>query len=164
MDVKKSLKNVTWISKDGDLDLAQFPIDGTLKQALSGDMHKFRSGLNLLQGMYGSGRDEAGIFLLGLLVACNDDLERRGLIVEALEGVNTKACADLLFAELQRVKSSNTTRRYLATVIKVLTSMPVELIQDGFRVLADDKSFSPKMRAKFEEARGGNRNFEEDWF
>ena len=38
MDAKKLLGNVAWISKDGNLDLAKFPIDGTLKQALSGDM------------------------------------------------------------------------------------------------------------------------------
>ena len=52
-------------------------------------------------------------------------------------------------SELKRVKSSNTTRRYLATVIKVLSSMPSELIEDGFQTLAEDSLFSPKMRDKF---------------
>ena len=66
-----------------------------------------------------------------------------------MKGINTKPCADLLFSELKRVKSSNTTRRYLATVIKVLSSMPSELIEAGFRALAEDSSFSPKMREKF---------------
>ena len=37
MDAKKLFRNAPWISKDGGLDLAKFPIDGTLKQALSGD-------------------------------------------------------------------------------------------------------------------------------
>ena len=96
----------------------------------------------MLGSMCADGRDEAGIFLLGLLVACDEDLERRGLIVEALRGVNTKACADLLFAELKRVKISNTMRRYLAVVIKVLASMPSELVQEGFTSLANDTSFS----------------------
>ena len=164
MDAKKLFRNAPWISKDGDLDLAKFPIDGTLKQALSSDMKQFRSGLNMLGSMHAHGRDEAGIFLLGLLVACNEDLERRGLIVEALGGVNTKACADLLFAELKRVKSSNTTRRYLAAVIKVLASMPPNLVQEGFTSLANDNSFSPKMRAKFEEAIIESRHFEEEWY
>ena len=163
MDAKKLLGNVTWISKDGGLDLAKFPIDGTLKQALSGDMDEFRSGVNILQSMHSHGRDEAGIFLLGLLVACDENLDRRGLIVEALQGVNTKACADLLFAELERVKSSNTTRRYLAAVIKVLASMPLNLVQKGFTSLANDTSFSPKMRAKFEEAIIESRHRGEDW-
>ncbi len=163
MNAKKLLGNATWISKDGDLDPAKFPIDGTLKQALSSDMGQFRSGLNMLGSMCAHGRDEAGIFLLGLWVACNDDLERRSLIVEALGGVNTKACADLLFAELKRVKSSNTTRRYLAAVNKVLASMPSELVQEGFTSLANDTSFSQKLRAMFKEVIGECRHFEEDW-
>ncbi len=164
MNAKKLFGNVTWISKDGDLDLAKFPIDSTLKQALSGDMDQFRSGVTILGAMHSHGRDEAGIFLFGLLVACDENLERRGLIAEALWGVKTKACADLLFAELKRVKSSNTTRRYLARIIKVLACMPSELVQEGFTSLANDTSFSPKMRAKFKEAIGEGRDFEEDWF
>ena len=164
MDAKKLFRNAPWITKDGALDPAKFPIDGTLKQALASDLGQFRSGLNMLGSMCSHGRDEAGIFLLGLLVACSDDLERRGLIAEALGGVKTKACADLLFAELKRVKSSNTTRRYLATVIRVLASMPLNLVQEGFTSLANDTSFSQKMRAKFKEVLGEGRHFEEDWY
>ena len=44
--------------------------------------------------------------------------------MEALPDVQTDACARLLFAELRRVKSSNTTRRYLEGVIKSLAAMP----------------------------------------
>ncbi len=164
MNAKKLLGNATWISKDGDLDPAKFPIDGTLKQALSSDMGQFRSGLTMLGSMCAHGRDEAGIFLLGLWVASSEDLERRGLIAEALWGVKTKACADLLFAELKRVRSSNTTRRYLAAVIKVLASMPPNLVQDGFTSLANDTSFSYKMRAKFEEAIIESRHSEKEWY
>ena len=50
---------------------------------------------------------------------------------------------------MKRVKSSNTTRRYLGAVIKVLSDMPSELNEEGFRTLAEDRSFSPKMRDKF---------------
>jgi hypothetical protein len=164
MNAKKLFRNAPWITKDGNLDLATFPIDGTLQRAISGDLGQFRSGVNTLRAMNVPGRDEAAIFLPGLLVACEEDLERRGLIVEALQGVNTKACADLLFGELKRVKSSNTTRRYLATVIKVLASMPTELVQEGFTLLANDPSFSHKMRAKFEEAIIESRHSEEDWY
>jgi hypothetical protein len=138
-----------WITKEGFFDPARFPIDGVLKQALSGDDQQFRTGLNLLGSMYRHGRQEAGVFLLGLLVTCEDDWERRVRIVEALKGIDTKPCADLLFGELKRVKSSNTTRRYLASVIKVLASMPTDLIRAGFESLAQDKSFSQKMRDKF---------------
>src|SRR5208282_2436152 len=102
--------------------------------------------------MFHQGRIEAGVFLLGFLVNCEDNWEKRIEIVEAMKGIDTKPCADLLFGELKRVKSSNTTRRYLAAVIKVLSSMPSKLIDEGFRTLAEDRSFSPKMRDKFQAA------------
>src|SRR5271165_1629134 len=103
----------------------------------------------MLVAMYVHGRSEAGVFLLGLLINCDDNWEKRIKIVEAMKGIDTKPCADLLFSELKRVKSSNTTRRYLATVINVLSSMPSELIEDVFQTLAEDRSFSPKMREQF---------------
>ena len=149
VDIKKQLGNVPWITKVGFLDPAQFPIDGVLKQALSDDDRQFRSGLNMLGAMKVHGRSDAGVFLLGLLVNCEDNWEKRIEIVGALKGIDTKPCADLLFGELKRVKSSNTTRRYLGAVIKVLSDMPTELVEDGFQTLAEDGSFSPNMREKF---------------
>jgi len=146
---KKPLGNVPWITRDGNLDLTRFPIDNVLKQALSQDDQEFKTGLNVLSSMCGFGRTEAGVYLMGVLLNCDDNWEKRITIVEALKGIDTKPCADLLFGELKRVKSSNTTRRYLATVIEVLSAMPSELIEAGFRELADDRSFSPKMREKF---------------
>ena len=113
--------------------------------------------------MYGHGRAEAGVFLLGLLVNCEDNWERRIRIVEALRGIATRPCADLLFGELRRVKSSNTTRRYLGAVIEVLSLMPPELVRAGFEALADDKSFSPKMRDKFRAVLGNRFRDEDDW-
>ncbi len=152
MDPKKLLGNVPWITKEGHFNPAQFPIDGVLKQALSDDDQEFKTGLNMLRSMYGHGRTEAGVFLLGVLVNCEDNWEKRIRIVEVMTGIHTKPCADLLFRELKRVKSSNTTRRYLAAVIKVLSFMPSELIEEGFEALAEDTSFSPKMRDKFRAA------------
>jgi hypothetical protein len=149
VDLKKMLGNVSWVTKEGYFDPTQFPIDSVLKQALSDDHQQFRSGLSLLRSMVGYGRTEAGVFLFGLLVNCDNNWEKRISIVEAMMGIHTKPCADLLFGELKRVKSSNTTRRYLAAVIKVLSSMPSKLIEEGFQTLAEDKSFSPKMRDKF---------------
>ncbi len=81
------------------------------------------------------------------------NLERRGLIVEALQGVNTKACADLLFAELKRVKKLQYHEAVLGDGHQVRAGLhALELIQEGFTSLANDNSFSYKMRAKFEEA------------
>ncbi|OHB79402.1 MAG: hypothetical protein A2W31_13030 [Planctomycetes bacterium RBG_16_64_10] len=164
MNPEKSIGRVPWLTKDGFFDPAKFPIDSILKQTLDTDEHAFRSGVGLLQSMCVHGRREAGIFLLGLLLASDDNLERRGVIVEALRNVPTKPCADLLFAELRRVKSSNTTRRYLASVIKVLASLPAELVVDGFAELADDKSFSQKMRGKFRAVICSGPSSGDDWY
>jgi len=149
VDIKKLLGNVPWITKEGNLDLAQFPIDGVLKQALSEDDQEFRTGLSMLSSMCRHGRTEAGVFLMGVLLNCEDHWEKRIRIVESMKFIKTKPCADLLFSELKRVKSSNTTRRYLGAVINVLSDMPLELIEEGFRTLAEDSLFSPKMREKF---------------
>jgi hypothetical protein len=81
-------------------------------------------------------------------VNCEDNWEKRSSIVEALKGIETQACADLLFEELKRIKCSNTTRRYLTRILTVLVSMPSELVLPGFRLLFSDKSFSPKLRQK----------------
>ena len=162
MDPKKLHGKYPWITKEGTFDPAQLPIDIVLKQAVSDDDQQFRSGLSLLGLMYGHGRTEAGVFLLGLLVVCDDDWEKRIKIVEAMKGIDTKPCADLLFSELKRVKSSNTTRHYLATVIRVLSLMPSELIEEGFEKLAKDSSFSPKMRNKFQ-AVLDKRLFDDSW-
>ncbi len=150
VDIKKQLGNVPWITKEGFLDPAQFPIDNVLKHALSDDDRVYRSGLRTLRLMFHQGRIEAGVFLLGLLVNCDDNWEKRIKIVEVMKGIDTKPCADLLFSELKRVKSSNTTRLYLGAVIRVLSDMPSELIEDGFQTLAEDGSFSPKMRDKYQ--------------
>ena len=97
MDPKKLFGNVPWITKEGHFNPAQFPIDSVLKQALSDDDQEFRTGLSMLSSMYGHGRTEAGVFLLGVLVNCEDNWEKRIRIVEAMTGIRTKPCADLLF-------------------------------------------------------------------
>jgi hypothetical protein len=73
MDPKKLHENVPWITKDGYFDPGKFPIDSVLKQALSDNDQEVRSALNLLSSMYGHGRTEAGVFLMGLLVNCEDN-------------------------------------------------------------------------------------------
>ena len=128
------------------------PIDGILRQALSDSERQYRSAVTTLQSMYCAGRKESGILLIGLLMTCDDNWEKRMDIVDGLKVVETQACADVLFGELRRVKSSNRTRRYLTTVIRVLSQMPSELVLAGFESLADDKMFSPRMRAKFRAA------------
>jgi hypothetical protein len=138
-----------WFTKEGFFDPARFPIDNILQQAVGSDEDEFRSALRMLQAMHHHGRKEPGVFLLGMLVTWNDNWEQRMAIVEALSVVETQACVDLFFRELKRVKSSNTTRRYLTAIIRVLVKMPSELVLPGFEALADDNFFTPKMRNKF---------------
>ena len=141
--------NLPWITKDGYLDLKKFPIDGILKQTLSEDFDKFRSGCGILQSMHNHERIEAGVYLLGLLQHYRNDLERSIIIVEKLWVFKTAACADALFSELRRVKSSNRTRRYINAVIKTLSYFPYEMVGQQFEGLTKDTSFSYRMRKKF---------------
>jgi hypothetical protein len=142
---------VPWLTSKG-LDLAEFPIDGVLKEAVGRNEEEFSNAVSLLQTMHRAGRTEAGVFLLGLLAHSGDDWKRRTEIVEGLEGFNTPECAQFLFGELERVKSNNTTRRYLGAVLKVLAGMPRELVQSKLLRLTADNRFSPRIRDKFVEA------------
>jgi hypothetical protein len=74
------------------------------------------------------------------------------IVVESLAAFQDPRCATALFGELRRVASSNKTRRYLDTVIKALTRLPADLVQERFSALSRDTAFSYKMRAKFRDA------------
>ena len=139
----------SWITEDGSLDLRRFPIDSVLKQSLAQDEQDFRTGCTLLGSMQSCGRTDSGVYLLGLLRYWQDDLVRLAIVVENLRFFHTVACADALLSELRRVRSSNTTRGYLKTVLNALSCFPVELVADGLEALAEDSSFSYKMRRKF---------------
>jgi hypothetical protein len=84
---RKQLGNVPWITAEGYFDPARFPIDGVLKQALSLNEPQFRSGLNMLQSMYHHGREEAAVFLLGLLLTTDDNWERVSRVPIRHEGI-----------------------------------------------------------------------------
>jgi hypothetical protein len=101
--------------------------------------------------MASSGREEAGIYLIGLLGRYASDLGRLELIAEQIAHFPDKSSANALFAELRRVRSSNTTRRYLDRVLRSLVYLPSEFVRPGLEELADDAGFSYKMRAKFRE-------------
>jgi hypothetical protein len=145
----KRRSNVPWLTNDGYINLANVPIDAVLRQTLSKDMDEFGSGCNLLQSMAGGGRTEAGIYLLGLLRHYQNDLVRLKIIVERLSTFLTPECAEALLHELKRVKSSNTSRGYLAVVLKILSRFPYEIAGERLLDLASDENFSYKMRTKF---------------
>jgi hypothetical protein len=153
LKTKRSKSRLPGITEDGFLDPAQFPIDPVLKQALSDDRQAFHSAVSLLRSIYNYERAEAGVFLIGLLLTCGDNWEKRRAVATALYDVQTEVCVHALFGELKRVKNTNSTRRYLNEVIDVLSCMPPALVRSGFEELAKDKSFTPRMRAKFKTVR-----------
>jgi hypothetical protein len=148
MSLKKRIGAVPWLTEDG-LDLTKYPIDSVLRQTLSQRDPEFRTGCNLLGSMAAHGRVEAGTFLVGLLEYYAADLERLEAVVEQLSYFHHESSVRALLRELRRVKSSNTTRRYLNRVLRSLSRYPHRLSGEGLEELASDSAFSPKMRAKF---------------
>jgi hypothetical protein len=138
-----------WITAEGTIDLAEFPIDGILEQAIDPKFEQFRSACVLLGSMAGAGRLEAGLYLIGLLGWYASDLQRLEVIAGQLAHFPHESSANALLAEIRRVRSSNTTRRYLDRVLRSLAGLPLRLVKSGLEVLAEDTSFSSKMRAKF---------------
>jgi hypothetical protein len=140
-------------AEDGLCYPARAPIDSVLKQALSDDRREFHAAVNLLRSMYNYGRKEAGVFLIGLLLTCGDNWEKRRVIVTALYDVQTEGCVNVLVGEIKRVKNQNATRRYLKEVLDVLSCMPARLVLPGLEELVADNSLTPRMRARVESVR-----------
>ena len=153
-----------WLTEDGGFDITKFPIDGALKKLQSDDFEEFRSGVDTLRAMQKAGRFEAGVFLMGSLMNTSlDELKKRIIIVEALENFKTRGCADLLFYELKRVKSSNVTKKYINTILKTLSGFDMELIRTGFEELINDKNTTYRMKNKFKEIIGIKVTSDEDY-
>lgn len=149
MKIKELSEKVPWITKDGYFDVNKLPIDNILRRVVYGQDQDWRHALGFLTLMHDSGRKEAGIFLMGYLLSYPDDWKKKEKIVEALRGFNTKECADLMFSEIKRVKSSDTTRGYIDSVLFALSGMPLELIEGGFEDLINDRRFTYRMKDKF---------------
>ena len=149
-DILKNL-NVPGITKDGYIDLKKFPIDSTLRQSMGDNDRDFDSACRTLGSMYCAGREEAAVYLYGLLSFYKNDIYRKERIVDSLGHVKTDECAQLLFAELNKTESSNTTRKYINAVLKSLSYFPLEQIEEGFERLLKDKKWSYRMKTKFRE-------------
>ena len=144
-----NIESIPWITAEGMLDLVKLPIDSILRDTLSPEFERFRSGCVLLGSMAGSGRAEAGVHLVGLMQYFAADLERLAVVADQLSHFCHESSANALLGELRRVKSSNSTRRYLDQVLRSVTRLPKHLVNAGLEDLAYDCSFSAKMRAKF---------------
>lgn len=101
--------------------------------------------------MVANDRSEAGVYLVGLLRYYGNDLKRLEVIVQELGHFQHESSAEALLGELRRVKSSNSTRRYLDRVLRSIGGMSEPLVGLGLRDLIGDAGFTPRMREKFRE-------------
>ena len=134
-----------WFTSQG-IDLTQYPIDGVLRHALSSKEDEFRGACSILNSMSGSGRVEAGVFLLGLLRCNSDDYERLTLIADALEHFQHPEAVQAFATELRRVRGSSVTRRYLRRIIDALKSFPPELAGETIQSLSSDPLVGTRFR------------------
>ena len=151
MDLKKLKEeyNIPWLTEEGYVELSKYPINNPAKNSLSRDEQKFRNACRLLGSMAWQGSKEAAIFLFGLISYYNNDIKKLEIIVENFRNFRTKECVSFLFGEIERVKSSNTTRKYINTIINTLRYFPTELVLGKFIEFSEKKKFSYRMRNKF---------------
>jgi len=151
MDLKKIKEeyNIPWLTEEGHVDYSKYPIGHPAKDSLSRDEQKFRNACKLLGSMARAGSKEAAIFLFGLISYYNSDIKKLEIIVENLGNFRTKECVSFLFGEIERVKSSNTTRIYINTIINMLYHFPSDLVLEKFIEFSKNKKFSYRMRNKF---------------
>lgn len=136
----------------GCSDAENGSIDAAAKLALSDDPQEYCWALRLLRDMAEFKRGEAAVFLIGLLMTCGDNWEKRLAIVEMLHPVKSDACVDVLIGELRRVRSVNSTRRYLQGVLDTLACLPPELVRPGLIALSADGSLTPWVRGRLQVA------------
>ena len=139
-----------WFTAQG-IDLALYPIDGVLRNALSADDEQFRSACSILNSMCSGGRLEAGVFLLGLQRRYSENYERLLLIADALEWFKYPETVQALATELRRVKGSSLTRRYLRRIIDILKRLPAELAGETIQSLSSDPLVGARFRQHLRE-------------
>jgi hypothetical protein len=130
-------------------DPATYPLEKVVRKALSREDRDFHTACQLLIARKEHAEDEVIVVFLGLLAIYSDNLERLTWIVRLLRILPSEATAHRLFAELRRVKSNNTSRRYLSAVLDTLAEYPLSLTGDWFDELSEDSAFSQRRRAQF---------------
>ncbi len=147
-DTKKS-SDFSFITQEGGIDWAKFPIGTALKDAVDRNDERFSSACITLGIMSREGRTEAEVFLFGMLTYYENDLARKSEIVEALKFSRSKRAAQVLFSELDQIVSSNTTRAYINTILETLGTLPKGHVKQGLEKLIQEKKWTYKMKAKF---------------
>ena len=136
-----------WITPGG-IDLSLYPIDGVLRQALSSTDDEFRSGCTLLKSMCGTGRLEAGAFLLGLLSRNAANYSRLTQIADALAAYPSPETVSAFSAELRRVRGSSATRAYLRRIVEALGAFPPQLTEEAIFSLSTDPLVGVRFRQR----------------
>jgi hypothetical protein len=150
-------KRRTWDRCPASLEAAfqdpeNCPLDPAAKVALSDDPQTYKWALLLLRNMAEFGRQDAGVFLIGLLMTCGAKWKKRMAVVGMLHAVETDACVDLLIGELRTVRSVNSTRPYLQEVIDALSCLPANLVRRKLQALAEDVALTPWVRTRIQAA------------
>ena len=159
----KNIQLPPWMTEDGYLDFTKLPLDGILRQTLNPDPDQLDSACRTLGIMLRHGREEAGVYLVGLFLHFRGDLDRAAKIVAHLP--HAPQTAALLADELRQVKSSNITRKYLNLVLETLARFPRELAEERLEELCLDRAFTARMREKFRLtlAELRRRAFDHEW-
>jgi hypothetical protein len=139
-----------WFTAQG-IDLALYPIDGVLRQAMSSEDGDFRAASSILKSTCGAGRIDAGIFLLGLQRRYPENYERLTLIADALEWFQYPETVQAFAGELRRAKGSSLTRRYLRRIIEALKQFPPELACEAIQSLSLDPLVGTRFRKHLRE-------------
>lgn len=135
----------------GTIDLKNIPIDAALHKIMDDDDRELRGRCGVLVAMYDAGKKEAAIFLYGLMAQNYGNMARKEIIVKALGNIETRECANILFKELQDIDSNNSTRGYIDTILKSIGRLPHNMVSERIKSLLNDKKWTYKMKAKFEE-------------
>ena len=88
---------------------------------------------------------------MGCLLYLEDDWERRIIVVEALRGFDTPACARLFLDELRRVRGDNRTRRYLRAILDAMSTLSPKHVVPGLEELLADKVLGPRISTRAQE-------------
>lgn len=132
------------------IDYRIVPLEYNFKVAAGSDRQEVLRSVRILGVATMFGRVEAGVFLMGLLVAARpEDRELRAELVSALRHTRTPACAALLLDQLVSLPESPEYTPLLEILLDVLAEMPMAFIEQRLLALARDERFSQAQRRGF---------------
>jgi len=120
-------------------DLKELPMEVALHNIIDGTDGDLRDRCGALLAMYRAGKKEVPIFLYGLMAYNYRNIARKEIIVQALENLETKEWANILFNELRYIESNNSTRSYIDAIVKSISKFPLDMIRKDMETLLNDK-------------------------